>query len=148
MFKSRICFATKPVQQNMSAAAKKALLSSDKRYPLIRKMLYDNPPPPPPIFTPQQQEQHEIIERTWCLVRQRSEMLFKQNMKLRYQAMHNAVSALERVNHRLYLLATRSSNTEFKNGDLVYRFSGKLRVPTHTPPMIESTTTDTTTDTI
>ncbi len=115
-------FASKTDQ----ASARKQKTGSDKRYEMIQDIMYGNKTHRTLFkMNEEMKEQHEVIERMWCLEKQREADRLQTSLKNKYVAMRSALEALEKVDKRLFDEAIRKE-------EKVVTFPLKLRVPTET----------------
>ena len=111
---------------------KKTVSSTDKRYPVLKELLYSDEKRPDFNFTPEQRQQHELIERMWCLSKQREKDETEILLRNQYISMRQAALALEKADPRLFKAATEIK--EYDPLEPVSTFSPKLRIPTTTLP--------------
>jgi hypothetical protein len=129
-------------------STKKATATTDKRYTLLRDMLYSETARhetsavnTPLDFTTEQREEHELIERMWCLEKMKEQDALRRFLAIQRVSMHNAALALEVASPRLFAAACGiecedgvARKRDYVQGEDVYLFSPKLRIPTETLP--------------
>ncbi|KAJ3180106.1 hypothetical protein HDU87_002331 [Geranomyces variabilis] len=124
----------------------KDVLSSDKRYSLIREILYDKDVPTTPAKPVQQltaqsvsnpiatRREHDAkvdaIERAWAIEKQKEAAAKMEELRGMYESMRLAMEELERTDSRLFEAAKVGADRE-----KVVVFPRRLRVPTETPPL-------------
>ncbi len=103
--------------------------TSDKRYQIIQAMLYgNNTHRMLPVLYNNGREQHEIIERLWCLEKEKEAVELKRRLQNKYVSMRLAIEALESMNKRMFDEAIKK-DVQFQ------QFPLKMRVPTETLPV-------------
>ncbi|KAI8901346.1 hypothetical protein BC833DRAFT_578389 [Globomyces pollinis-pini] len=141
------CMATavKGKAGSVSGGKKKADAITDKRYILIKKMLYDPAvkttlpskqkqnarkldlsTSPLYIGNDVQEKQTDVIERMWAIQQQQDQIKYLNNLKAQYTSMYKAMEALKSADERLF------NGTKGKNPLDV--FPKDFRIPTDTPP--------------
>ncbi|KAJ3164213.1 hypothetical protein HDU88_005525 [Geranomyces variabilis] len=124
----------------------KDVLSSDKRYSLIREILYDKDVPTTPAKPVRQltaqsvsnpiatRREHDAkvdaIERAWAIEKHKEAAAKMQELRGMYESMRLAMEELERTDSRLFEAAKVGADRE-----KVIVFPRRLRVPTETPPL-------------
>ncbi len=104
----------------------------DKRYTLLKDILYFKSTRPEISLTEFEREQHEVIERMWALQKEREVLNLEENLRKKYTVMRRAAEELERIDERLFKGACISEAEGYESGQAVQPFSGKLRVPVDT----------------
>ncbi|TPX70695.1 hypothetical protein SpCBS45565_g01586 [Spizellomyces sp. 'palustris'] len=135
---------------NSSTSNKKVkdVSGADKRYQLIRDILYSRevpttqPKPIPPasaaLFTApvatdpanRRALKRDAIERAWAILKEREAVAKVQELRGMYESMRSAMEELERTDRRLFEAAKVATDRE-----VVVVFPRRLRVPTDTPPL-------------
>ncbi|KAI8823581.1 uncharacterized protein EV422DRAFT_521554 [Fimicolochytrium jonesii] len=124
----------------------KDVISGDKRYQLIKEMLYSKETPSTPakplgtqpldprsspVSTESPQAQRiDTIERAWTLEKQKEAVAKVAELRGMYESMREAMEELEKTDTRLFEAAKSGSDRE-----KVVVFPKRLRVPTETPPL-------------
>ncbi|KAJ3091791.1 hypothetical protein HK102_013436 [Quaeritorhiza haematococci] len=137
---------TRSASSQSEGKLKKKDMAGDKRYQVLKSMLYEGPgrtkPTPStttltasPELSPEQLEQREVIERMWALTKQREAGAQMEELKRKYISMRKAIEELEKTDRRLFEGAVKR---EEGDPDAVVQFPRKLRVPTYTPPVSNS----------
>jgi hypothetical protein len=106
---------------------------SDKKLAILKEVLYNPASRNAPQMNDEAMEQHEVIERMWALQKQRDAIAFRERLQRKYNTMRQAVEKLKETDERLFRLATEGE--AYQPGDDLFRFSGKIRVPTETPTL-------------
>ena len=122
----RRSYAIQSVSSKKSTAA-----TADKRYTLLKQVLYSDQKRTPTSYTKDQQDQHTLVERMWCLEKQREKDAQNALLDAQFVGMRKAALALEKMDMRLFMEATRVM--EYTQGETIHTFPLKLRVPTNTP---------------
>jgi hypothetical protein len=124
---------------------KKGEKTSDARYALMKKILYDpkvetfDPieakipqklSPNPPVYQGEDEElkQEDLIEREWSLYQIEKMQDFIDQKRKQFEMMRNANLHLEKTNKVLFNDTLERDGLEFK------RFPKRLRIPTDSPP--------------
>ncbi|KAJ3159542.1 hypothetical protein HDU86_001551 [Geranomyces michiganensis] len=124
----------------------KDALSGDKRYQLLRTILYDKDVPTTPakpvrpltaqlvsnpIATRREQDAKvDAIERAWAVEKHKEAAAKTKELRGMYESMRLAMEELERTDSRLFEAAKVGADRE-----QVVVFPRRLRVPTETPPL-------------
>lgn len=139
-----------------SAAAKKKEASADKRYGLLKEVLYSAPyvprnkefpksPATSPVHTMSSMAsaktvklvEKDTVERAWAAHSILAAKATVESLKARYTALRRAMEELEKTDSKLFNAAKNESNPlRAREEDLVL-VPPTLRIPTETPPAVE-----------
>ena len=117
---------------------------SDKRYQLIKDILYK-----PPLKTPQiaklnttDLERREIIERVWSLLKSRESQEQEISLLKKYRSMRAALEELKETDERLFrgtgVMESHAADSENSDDNTLKEpilFPRRLKIPTETPPI-------------
>ncbi|KAI8922028.1 mitochondrial ribosomal protein L28-domain-containing protein [Powellomyces hirtus] len=141
-------FSMTLVRHNQTDAASKKvkeISGADKRYQLIRDILYSKDVPSTsakplrpltaksvscPVSTNADDAKVDTIERAWALEKQKEAAAKVAELRGMYESMRAAMEELEKTDSRLFEAAKVGADK-----DEVVVFPRRLRVPTETPPI-------------
>nr|CAG8505022.1 10976_t:CDS:2 [Entrophospora candida] len=100
---------------------------TDKRYEVIKQILYETEKPDLSSLTQEDLERHETIERAWKLFCRHQKEQKELELARKYQMLNEANIELEKVDERLF------KEAQLNNSKIL--FPGKMKIPTETPPL-------------
>ncbi|KAJ3111732.1 hypothetical protein HDU96_005394 [Phlyctochytrium bullatum] len=105
----------------------------DKRYQIIRDVLYKPEQPRDAAPTPEELARTEMIERVWSLTRVREARRIEEHVLRKYKAMRLAMEELKKTDTWLFE-ATGAFRKAPTTPEITTLFPRRLRVPTDTIP--------------
>ncbi|CAJ0644293.1 12203_t:CDS:2 [Entrophospora sp. SA101] len=100
---------------------------TDKRYEVIKQILYETEKPDLSSLTQEDLERHETIERAWKLFCRHQKEQKELELARKYRMLNEANIELEKVDERLF------KEAQLNNSKIL--FPGKMKIPTETPPL-------------
>ncbi|KAJ3410357.1 hypothetical protein HDV05_003860 [Chytridiales sp. JEL 0842] len=115
----------------------------DKRYQLIKDMLYKQPATQPDTIQESESdhEKKEIVERIWSLLKSREAKAQEESLMNKYKSMRMAMEELEKTDKRLFIGTGVTNAEQARQKDesatehSFIAFPRRMRVPTETPPL-------------